>query len=167
MAEKLYWTANGAMPTTAALAPVTTGTAIKTLLQLQCGTADKIQVVEWGISFDGSAAATPIRCELIHTGTVAATVTAHVAAGVQPFNDTGGTTSALQLGTTGTGYTATAEGTVTTSRYGDLQLVAPSGQYVKQFPLGREFEVPASGILRVRVTATAAVNAYCYVIWTE
>lgn len=167
MAEKLYWTANGAMPTTAALTPVTTGTAIKTMLQVAASATDKLQVVEWGISFDGSTAATPIRCELVHTGTVAATVTAAVAAGVQPYNDSGGTASTVTLSTTGTGYTATAEGTVTTTRYGDLQLIAPTNQYVYQFPLGREFEIPASGILRVRVTAAAAVNAYCYVKWTE
>lgn len=163
---KLYFAANGAMPTTAALSPVTTGTAIKTLLQIATSTTDKIAVVEWGISFDGSAAATPIRCELITTN-VAATVTAHVAAGVQPYSDSGAPASSVTLGTSATGYTATAEGSITTTRYGDVQLVAPTNQYVHQWPLGREFEVPVSTFLRVRVTAAAAVNAYTYVIWEE
>lgn len=49
----------------------------------------------------------------------------------------------------------------------DVQLIAPTSQYVKQFPLGREPEVPVSKFLRVRVTAPAAVNAYAYVIWEE
>ena len=164
--RQLFTTFNGAMPTTAALTKVTTGTAIKTMLQIAPNTRE-IYVLEWGISFDGSAAATPIQCELIETD-VAATVTAAVAAGVQPFNNNrAAAASTVSLGTTATGYTATAEGTITATRYGDLQLVAPSNQYIKQFPLGNEFVVGAGKFLRVRVTAAAAVNAYCYVIWGE
>jgi hypothetical protein len=165
-----YIVYNGAMPTTAATAKVTTGTSIKTLLQVK--PAVPIKVVEWGISFDGSAAATPGICELIDTGTVFATVTAAVAADVMPFFDpaapansagTGGTP--LNLGTSASGYTATAEGTITATRVGDTQLVAPTNQYVKQFPLGREFGVPAGDSLRVRVTFGAAVSALAYVIF--
>src|SRR3972149_369731 len=83
MAE-LYLLPNGPMPTTAAQAVVTTGTAIKTMLQvkLNASATGRAKVVEWGISFDGSTAATPIKCELLTTGAVAATVTAHVAAGI-------------------------------------------------------------------------------------
>jgi hypothetical protein len=125
-----------------------------------------LKVVEWGISFDGSAAATPIKCELIQTD-VAATVTAHVAAGVQPYDDPNGPASTVTLGTAATGYTASAEGTITATRYGDVQFVAPTGQWVKQWPLGREWQVPVSKFLRVRVTAGAAVNAYCYVVFEE
>lgn len=162
----LYWAANGAMATTAAPTPITTGTTIKTLLQIATPSTRSIKVVEWGISFDGSAAATPIRCELIQTD-VAATVTAHVAAGVQPYDDPNAPASLMTLGTSATGYTATAEGTITATRTGDLQLVAPTTQFVRQFPLGREFRVPVSKFLRVRVTAAAAVLAYTYVIWEE
>jgi uncharacterized protein YaiE (UPF0345 family) len=163
----LFFAANGAAPTTAALVAVTTGTAIKTLLQIATASTDKLKVVEWGISFDGSALATPIKCELIQTNVAASGLTAHVAAGVQPYNDAGSPASSVQLGTALTGYTATTEGSTTVSRYGDLQYVSPTGQYVKQWPLGREFEVPVSSFLRVRVTAAAAVNAYCYIIWEE
>jgi hypothetical protein len=46
-----------------------------------------------------------------------------------------------------------------------VQLIAPTGQYVKQFPLGREFEVPAGNALRVRVTFGTTVNAIAYVIF--
>jgi hypothetical protein len=38
---------------------------------------------------------------------------------------------------------------------------------VKQWPLGLEPEVAVSRFLRVRVTAAAAVNAVCYVVWTK
>lgn len=157
---------NGASPTTAAMAPVTTGTAIKTLLQIATPSTCELRICEWGISFDGSAAATPIKVELIDTD-VAATVTAHVAAGVRPLNDTGTVASKMTLGTSATGFTATAEGTTTASRLLDYQLIAPTGQFIKQWPLGLEPEVAVSRFLRVRVTAGAAVNAVCYVVWTE
>jgi hypothetical protein len=157
---------NGASPTTAALAPVTTGTAIKTLLQIATPSTCELRVSEWGISFDGSAAATPIKVELIDTD-VAATVTAHVAAGVRPLNDTGTVASKMTLGTSATGYTASVEGSITATRLLDYQQIPPTGLFVKQWPLGLEPEVAVSRFLRVRVTAGAAVNAVCYVVWSE
>ena len=161
-----YVAHNGASPTTAALAPVTTGTAIKTLLQIATPSTCELRISEWGISFDGFAAAAPIKVELIETD-VAATVTAHVAAGVRPLNDTGTVASKMTLGTSATGYTATVEGTITATRLLDYQQIPPSGLFVKQWPLGLEPEVAVSKFLRVRVTAAAAVNAVCYVVWTE
>jgi hypothetical protein len=157
---------NGAMPTTAAPVKVTTGTAIKTMLQLKLNSGVTGKVVEWGISFDGSAAATPIECELVETGTVFATVTAAVAQDITRLNplEQDPTTAYVSVGTTATGYTSTAEGSITATRELDYQLVAPSNQYVKQFPLGREPMLNAASALRIRVTAGAAVNAYCYVI---
>ena len=164
----LYQIWNGPSPTTAAQVPVTTGTAIKTLLQIASSATKPLQVVEWGISFDGSAAAAGIKCERMETGTVAATVTAHVTAGIVRLDAeaiAGGdpVTNLLPVSTTATGYTATGEGTITVSRVFDAQLVQPTNQYVKQFPLGLEPVIAVSSFLRVRVTAAAAVNAYCYV----
>ena len=163
----LYLVTNSAMPTTAAPVKVTTGAAIKTMLQVKLGTQSLGRVVEWGISFDGSTAAVPIACELIETGTVFATVTAHAATGIVKYGDPNAvdpTTSAFILTTTGTGFTATAEGTITASRLFDWQLIAPTNQYVKQFPLGREPRINVSTSLRIRVTAPVAVNASCYVL---
>jgi hypothetical protein len=158
----LYWAHNGAAPTTAAAVKVTTGTSIKTLLQVATGSAVPIAVIEWGVSFDGSAAATPIAVELIQTD-VAATVTSFTPQNYDNYTST----SQCPGGTALTGYSASAEGTITATRYADLQLIAPTNQYVKQWPLGREFDLPVSKFLRIRVTAAAAVNAYCYVIWQE
>lgn len=166
MPAKTYVAYNAAMPTTAAIVPVTTGTAIKTLLQIATPSTEQLRVVEWGISFDGSAAATPGKVELIETD-VAATVTAHVASGIMKYNAPNDVASLVTLGTSATGYTATAEGAPTASRVLDYQLIAPTNQYVKQFPLGREPEVAASKFLRVRVTFGTAVNAVCYVVWEE
>jgi hypothetical protein len=157
---------NGPMPTTAAPVKVTTGTAIKTMLQVKLASGVTGKIVEWGISFDGSAAATPIECELVETGTVFGTVTAFVAADITRLNplEQDPTTAYVLLTTTGSGYTCTSEGSITASREMDFQLVAPTNQYVKQFPLGREPIFNAASALRIRVTAGTAVNCYCYVI---
>jgi hypothetical protein len=162
----LYWCANGPMPTTAALAPVATGTAIKTLLQIASPATRILRPVSWGISFDGASAAVPIKCELIQTD-VAATVTAHTSTGVQPYNDPNAPASLVTLGVNATGYTATVEGAITATRYADLQLIAPTNQYDYQWPLDNEFQVPTSKFLRVRVTAAVSVNAYTWVCWAE
>jgi hypothetical protein len=160
---------NGAMPTTAAIPKVATGTSIKTMLQLVPGYP--IKIIEWGMSFDGTAAATPGTCELIETGAVAATVTAYGAADVMPFdgyapaNTAGSTGVPLNLGTALSGFTSTSEGTVTATRVADTQLVAPTNQYLKQYPLSREFVVPVSKVLRVRMTFGASVNTLCYVLF--
>lgn len=164
----LYAIFNGPSPTTAAQVPVTTGTSIKTLLQVQPSATNSLKIKEWGISFDGSAAATPIKVELLETD-VAATVTAHVAAGIvkldaQALANGNPTTNLIQVGTANTGYTASAEGSITTTRVFDAQLIAPTNQYVKQYPLGQEPILQVSLFGRIRVTAGAAVNAYCYVI---
>lgn len=168
----LYFVANGPMPTTAAQAVVNTGAAIKTMLQLKLGgsTNQTAKVVEWGISFDGSAAATPIKCELLTTGTVRATVTEFVAADIINLTDpnAGAVTDDFPFAFTAagdeSGYTASAEGSITATRMFDVQLIAPTNQYVKQFPLGREPVFRHDEYLRIRVTAGAAVNAYCYLI---
>lgn len=166
MAQYLF--ANGPMPTTAAQAAVTTGTAIKSMLQLKASGTILARIKEWGISFDGSAAATPIKCELLETD-VAATVTAAAAADLTKFDAAalaGGdpTTNLIQVGTTSTGYTATAEGSITAVRMFDVQFIAPTNQYVKQFPLGCEPLIQVAKFGRIRVTAGAAVNCYCYML---
>lgn len=163
--------ANGPMPTTAAQAVVTTGTAIKTLLQLKMNANAKhtAKVVEWGISFDGSSAATPIKCELLTTGAIGATITEYVAADIINLDPnapavTDDNPFAFTAAGDESGYTATAEGSITTTRMFDVQLIAPTNQYIKQWPLGREPQFAPSEFLRIRVTAGTAVNAYCYLV---
>lgn len=165
----IYLLNNGPMQTIAAPAPVATGTAIKTLLQFKPSATLRAKILEWGISFDGSAAATPGKVELIETD-VAATVTAFVAADITKYDSDalgGGdpTTNLIQVGTTSSGYTASGEGSIAAVR--DLdgpQLIAPSNQFIKQFPLGREPIVDIAKFARIRVTFGTTVNAYCYMI---
>src|SRR4051812_39737070 len=112
---KQYWTSNNAAVTTAAPVPVTTGTAIKTLLQIATPATEDLTVVAWGITFDGTAAAAPIKCELVQTD-VAATVTAHGATGIVNWTNPNDPGSLVTLGTSATGFTASVEGTTTATR---------------------------------------------------
>lgn len=166
----LYTIYNGASPTSAALAPVTTGTSIKTMLQVKMGTGIKGKIVEWGYSFDSPASAATAKIELIETGTVFATVTASAAADINKVgdpNEIDPTTSTFVVGTSATGFTATAEGTVTASRLLDYHYLAPATTgpniIIKQFPLGREPVVNVSTALRIRVTFSVATNFLCHV----
>jgi hypothetical protein len=139
---------------------------------LQLVPALPIKVVEWGVSFDGSSAATPGQCELIETGAIAGTVTALAAADIYPYfdpnapaNTAGSTGTPLNLGTALSGYTATVEGSIVATRIGDYQLVAPTNQWSKQWPLGREFGVAPGKVLRIRMTFGTSINALCYIIF--
>ena len=155
---------NGPSPTTAAQVAVTTGTAIKTLLQLKPFNLGKI--IAWGISFNGSAAATPIKAELVETGTVFATVTAHVDAGCVKMggaDQAAASVAGLTMGTSATGYTSSSEGTITVSRMFDCQFVAPTNQYIYQFPLGQEPIMVIGNATRIIVHAGAAVDAFCWI----
>lgn len=163
-----YLIYNGPTVTTAAPASVATGTSIKTLMQIKPSATLGVHVVEWGISFDGYTAATPGKVELIETD-VAATVTAYVAADICKLDAaalSGGdpTTNLIQVGTSSSGYTSSSEGSTTASRLLDLQLIAPTNQYIKQFPLGERPFLQISKFLRVRVTFATSVNALCYVV---
>jgi hypothetical protein len=158
------------MATTAAQQAVTTGTAIKTMLQLATPSTRQIQLISWSFTLDDPPGADGV-VELIQTD-VAATVTAHVASGVQPL-DPNAPASLLTLGTSATGYTASAEGTTTASRTFDaVSLSSVSGEanqtYSYQFMPDERYIVAVSKFLRVRVTTpTTAVDLRCKITWDE
>lgn len=154
---------NGPNQTTSAFAKVTTGTALKTMLQIKPFNTCKI--IAWGISFDGSAAATPGVVELVDTGTVFGTVTASADADIvktDSVEDAVASVMGLTLGTSATGYTCTSEGSVTVTRSFDIALLPPTAPYVYQFPLGQEPKCIIGNAVRVRVTFGAAINAVCW-----
>lgn len=163
---------NGAMPTTAALPSVSTGTTIKTMLQIATPATRQIAVLAWGFTVDDPPGADAV-FELIQTD-VAATVTAHVASGVVPVNP-GMPASLVTLGVSATGYTGSAEGTITATKTFDVVSMssvsaeaAPFLTYFKTFP---DFEIPivdVSKFLRVRATTpTTAVDMRCWILWDE
>lgn len=161
---------NGAMETTAGLVKVTTGTSIKTMLQIATPSTRMIQLVSWGWTLDAVPGSTGGQIELLETD-VAATVTAHVASGVQPLYP-GLPASLMTLGVNATGYTASVEGTPTTTRLFDSDLVAPTAgaqsvDYDYQWMPDERPWVNVSKFLRVRVTFAAAVNMSCWVTWDE
>ncbi|MGV9803919.1 hypothetical protein ACWDTP_38390, partial [Mycobacterium sp. NPDC003449] len=105
---------------------MSTGAAVKTMLQLATPSTRQIQLISWGFSVDDPPGADAV-IELLQTD-VAATVTAHVASGVQPL-DPNAPASLLTLGTTATGYTASAEGSITATRVFDaMSLSSTSGE---------------------------------------
>lgn len=160
---------NGPMPTTASQQKVTTGTAIKTMLQIATPSTRQIQLISWGFTLDAVPASAG-QVELIQTD-VAATVTAHVASGVQPL-DPNAPASLMALSTSGTGYTATAEGTVTATRTFDANLVPPTAgatdiNYYYQWMPDERPIIAVSRFLRIRATFGAAVNMSCFVVFDE
>lgn len=166
-----YTTWNGAAPTTAALAKVTTGTAIKTMLQLSTPSTRMIQLISWGYSLDAVPGSTGGQVELIETDVAATSGTAHVAAGVMPLMP-GIPASLLTLGTGNTGYSFTVEGTTTASRVFDAGLIPPTAgaddmTYDYEFMPDARPVVNISKFLRVRCTFAAAVNMSCYVTFEE
>lgn len=165
-----YRTWNGPAPTTAAQAAVTTGTSIKTMLQIATPSTRQIQLISWGFTIDDTPGADGV-VELLQTD-VAATVTAHVAAGVQPL-DPNAPASLMTLGTSATGYTATAEGSITATRVFDaVSLTATSGEspytYAYQWMPDERPIIAISRFLRVRATtATTAVDMRCWICYDE
>lgn len=161
-----YLIGNYPMQTTAAPSKVAVST-IKTLMQLK-GVVP-FRIVEWGFSGDASAAATPGVVELIETD-VAATVTAYATADLTrydaetiQFGDP--TTALISVGTSASGYTASAEGSITAVRnLAGAQLIAPTNEFIYQSPLGYRAYVQAGKFARIRATFGATVNILCYCI---
>lgn len=164
----IVWAADTSAATgpPATVATSATSGTVKTILQLKCPSVQGIRIIEWGYTLDAVPAA-PLRVELVNTAAIAATVTT-IGSGIRAYNDAGMTTSNCQTGTTATGFNATAEGTITSSRL--LAYNYENGLYLKQqFVLGREPDCNAGDIIRIRATPTtsAAVNIMAYLIWEE
>lgn len=164
---KVYQCFNGAGPTTAAPVAITTGTSVKTMIQLATATTKSAQIVEWWWEGGGSAAATPAVVEVMFHSSGAATVTGYTAATDFKKYEPNAPASLLTVGVTASGFTASGEGTPATALGSIVHMVpVTSGMYV-QYPLGREPEFAASTLCRLRNTVTPAVNATCGFAWEE
>lgn len=162
--SQTYIAFGAASPTTALLAKTATGTGVKTLLQVATPSTAEVKVIEWGISFDGFAAAQPVQVELVEADVAATGGTSFTPV---KYGNPNGPVSLCVGGTGATGFGFSAEGTVGATRILDPQLIAPTNQYKCQFPLGREPMVGVSKFLRVRVNAPVTVNCYVYIVWEE
>jgi hypothetical protein len=163
MSFKVY---NGPAPTAAAQQKVPVAAGIKTMLQLATPvTAKYIRLTSWGFSLDVVTAG---QVELLQTDT-AATVTAHVAAGIQN-QDPNGSPSQLQLGAALTGYTATVENAPTVTRVFDAEQVATTSEatYTYQFMPDERPIVAVNKFLRVRSTFAATTSSMtCWIVFDE
>lgn len=161
---------NGPAPTTAAQASVATGTAIKTMLQLKAGAGGGLIITGWGYSLDTEQAAAGT-IELLKTD-VAATVTAFAAGDVTAVA-TPSVASTLSLGAAASGYTGSAEGSITaTDMYDAIKLpvsttAAGHMVYARYFSKDERPYLAAGGILRVRATLGTSAGMICWVSWTE
>jgi hypothetical protein len=140
-------------------AKISTGTALKSLIQLLAPSNQRIKIREWSISFDGTSnTATPILVELVRqtsAGTFTNTTTIR-----KLDNDLPET---LQ---TTCKDTATAEPTDS----GDVpfsELVHPQQGYTWQAPFGGEIIIKGGERLGLRVTAGASVNAVVRMVGEE
>lgn len=166
--SRIYSVVNGAAPTTgAAPVAVTTGTALKTLIQLSTSASSELRVRQHWIEFDGFVAALPIKYELLKHASGAATVTAYVAADLTKWTNPSQVASLVTLGTANSGYTASGEGTAVTLQAIETHFIPPTSGIYIQFPDGQLPEVAASTFLRQRVTAGTAVNAYSGIVFEE
>lgn len=151
------------LPTTLGTGGTPASATSGTVLQLLPTT--NIAIIEWGYQLIVvPTAATYV--ELLSTGTIAATVTAHVAADVPQYDDPSAPAASLTLSTSGSGYNASAEGTFSASTVRVLdQGPAWSQFYCKQFPLDREPGVIGTNVLRIRATSATSTNIKAYVIF--
>jgi hypothetical protein len=140
------------------------------MLQLSTPATRKIELIAWGFTIDDTSGADGV-IELIQTD-VAATVTAHVAAGVQPL-DPDSPASLLTLGTANTGYTASAEGSTTATRAFDVVALSSTTSespytYSYQWMPDERPIIDTSSFLRVRATTpTTAVDMRTWIRWSE
>jgi hypothetical protein len=163
---KQYSVYNGASVTTAAPAPIATGTSVKTMIQLSTSASKELKVIEWWSTGDASAAAVPGTAELLFHGSGAATVTAYVAGDIKKY-DPNSVAPLITLGTANSGYTASVEGTPAGGTFSIVQQVPPtSGVYI-QYPFGREPEMAASTFCRLRNKFAASVNTTAGIAWEE
>ncbi len=163
---------NAAMAVAGPMAGVATANGTKTMLQIAAPSTRQLQVISWGFSVSVTPPGVST-VELLQTD-VAATVTAHVAAGVQPVGGSGQAASLVTLGASATGFTASAEGSIVTTRSFDAQQMAISAGnddlvYAYQFMPDEERPVVDTGkFLRIRTTFTSTTPlVLCWVVWKE
>jgi hypothetical protein len=148
---------------TTAISGVTSGTALKTIIQVAASAANKAEVVEWSLSFNGTnAAAVPVLVQLNRQTTAG---TGGVAGNRNPHDTSEGASTTTSL----TGPLAavwTGEPTTGLIMYADYFTPVGLGPFI-QYPLGRGIVLPLSGRLGITVTAAVAVSCAGHITWIE
>lgn len=166
-----YIAFNSALSATTAIAAGTSyATGPKVALQLGIPAGGQIELIEWGIAQDGSAAATPTLVEIASTAGASTMSSAHTTTTVKPQTDPGGPASRLTMGTGATGYGNGAISSNTTLRMADRLYVPTTAPMVKLWPLGCYPKFGAAGVaeyVQFRINTTVTLNAICYLVWNE
>ncbi len=144
-----------------------TTTGSRMMLQLDIPATIQLRLIEWGCSFNGSAAATPNTVELSQVATGTTVTTAHTTATILPYCDPNAPTSRLAMSTSGFYGAAVTRTSTTVDRVFDSQFVAPTSQYIKMWPLGREPIVAVSKKLQISMNQASATTCLAYVIFEE
>jgi hypothetical protein len=159
---------NGPQVTTAAPTPVASGTSVKTMIAIATSANGSIQMTEWWWGGDAFAAAAPGTVELMFANnlTTPPTVTAYAAADIKRY-DPNSAASLITLGTTASGFTASAEGTPVSPFSAATQQISPTTGFYLQWPYGARPELPVSATLRLRNKFGTTVNVICGIAWEE
>jgi hypothetical protein len=166
-----YIAYNSALSATTAIAAGTSyATGAKVAIQLGIPSGGQIELIEWGIAQDGSAAATPTLVEIASTATASTVTTAHTTTTVKPLIDPNAPATTLTMGTTSTGYGSGAITSNTTLRMADRLYVPTTAPYVKLWPLGSYPKFGATGAaeyVQLRINTTVTVNAICWLVFNQ
>lgn len=163
-----YMALNHAFSTTTGVAAGTSyTTGGKVMIQLDVPATTRVRIIEYGLSFNNTVSNVPAKVELVQCGTASTCSTAHTSSTVLPIGAEN-TTTRLNFGaTTDTGYGNGAITSNTTDKYFDSQYIPPTGQFVKQWPLGREPLSDVSKFIQLRIDTAATVTVAAYIIWEE
>ena len=152
--------------TTGVMAGTSYAAGAKCAIQLAPASGSYIRVVEWGVSFSGTAAGAPAFCTLAQASAASTMSTTHSTSTILPVSDLA-KTSTLQMGTSLSGYGNGAITSNTTERQFAGAQIGPMTQYEKQFPLGRDFVVLSGKFLQLRINTAATYTAIAYVVFEE
>jgi hypothetical protein len=152
--------------TTGMMSATSYTTGAKVALQLAPASGSGILIVEYGVSFGGTAAGTPSVVTLAAASAATTGLTAHSTSSIMNVGSMT-KTSTLQMGTALSGYGAVAIVSNTTQRQYAGAQVAPTTQYEKQFPLGRDYLCPSGSYLQLRINTAATLTAIAYIVFEE
>lgn len=152
--------------TTGVMAGTSYAAGAKVAIQLAPISTMNLRIVEWGVSFSGTAAAAPAICTLAQASAASTCSTTHSTSTIMAVGDNA-KASSLSMGTTTSGYGSGAITTCTTERQYAAAQVGPMSQYEKQFPLGRDYLVLPSKFLQLRINTAATLTAIAYIVFEE
>jgi hypothetical protein len=128
-----------------------TASATRTVVGVKSGAAFGLQVVKWGFSFNGSAAAAGIECQLVYS-TWATNAPGTASTSITATQDYG---RVLTNGITGAGHWTTEPTALTVI---ESKFIQQSGAYEWSVPLGKEPDCALGEGFAVRVITPAAVT---------